>query len=114
MGNIIFQKEMYDSALIYFEKSLTVFENTANIASTLNIIGRIYSEKGDYNTAIKYHQEALEMAVRDSFQVEIVQILLGFAETYKKQGNPRLAINYFDRAKTIAEESGFNYELKVT
>ena len=113
MGNIIFQKEMYDSALIYFEKSLTVFENTANIASTLNIIGRIYSEKGDYNTAIKYHQEALEMAVRDSFQVEIVQILLGFAETYKKQGNPRLAINYFDRAKTIAEEIGFNYELKV-
>jgi len=111
LGELYFKQEAYDSALIYFEKSLTIVKSSIDIAASLNFIGRIYAEKGDYGTAIKYHRDALEMAVEEEAKLETARILLGLASTYTKQGNPQLAIDYFKQAKAIAGEIGLNYEL---
>ena len=111
LGELYFKKEAYDSALFFIEKSLTLVKSNIDIAASLNFLGRIYAEKGDYQTAINYQQDALKMAKKENAQLEIARILLGMASTYKKQGNSRLAIDYYRQAESIAEEIGLDYEL---
>jgi len=111
LGEVYFEKEEYVSALYYFEKSLNLVTSSIDIASILNFIGSIHSEKGDYQTAITYHQDALEMARKENAQRETVGILLGLASTYENLGNPGKAIEFYKEAESIAEEIGLNQEL---
>jgi len=111
MGEVYVEKEEYDSALYYFEKSLTILTSKNYIASALNFIASIYTERGEYQTAITYHQDALEMARKENAQREIVGILLGMASTYADMGNPQRAIEYYKKAEVLAGEIGLNEEL---
>ena len=112
LGDFYFQKEVYDSALLYFDKSLDVSENTIDIAPTFNNIGKIYAKRGDFQSAIKYQNEALEIAKKMDGKLEMAQIYLGLADTYQEQGIVNMAIEQYEKAKAIAEEIESNYELK--
>ncbi len=111
MGEVYVEKEEYDSALYFFEKSLTILNSNNYIASALNFMGSIYAEKGDYQKALIYHQDALEMARKENAQRETVGILLGLASTYESLENSYQAIEYYREAEVLAEEIGLNEEL---
>ncbi|MDF1576261.1 MAG: tetratricopeptide repeat protein [Bacteroidales bacterium] len=111
LGEIYIEKEEYDSALYYFEKSLTILTSSADIASALNFIGSIYSEKGEYQQALSYQQDALVMARKENSQREMVAILLGLASTYENLNQPAKAIDYLKEAETIAGKIGLDPEL---
>jgi serine phosphatase RsbU (regulator of sigma subunit)/Tfp pilus assembly protein PilF len=111
LGEIYIEKEEYDSALYYFEKSLTILTSGIDIASALNFMASIYSEKGEYSKALTYHRDALELARKENGQREIVGILLGMASTYENIDNPTKAIEYYKEAESIAEEIGLDEEL---
>jgi serine phosphatase RsbU (regulator of sigma subunit)/Tfp pilus assembly protein PilF len=101
LGELYFRMGEFDSSLFYYEKALLMVKNKGEIASSLSAIGRIYGEKGDYQTAIKYHRDALEIARKENAQMVMVKILLA----------PQLAINYFDEARSVSEEVGLHFEL---
>lgn len=111
LGGVYFKQEEYDSAQFYFEKALTIVTSSIDIAGSLMSIGKTYTQRGDYYAAIKYLQDALLMAQKESAQLETSRILLGLASAYSKQGNPQVAIDYYMQARTISEEGGFNIEL---
>ena len=111
MGEIYVEKEEYDSALYYFEKSLTILTSGIDIASVLNLMASVYSEKGEYSRALTFQRDALELARKENAQREIVGILLGLASTYENLDNPEKAIEYFKEAEILAEEVGLNQEL---
>ncbi|MCD4709371.1 MAG: tetratricopeptide repeat protein, partial [Bacteroidales bacterium] len=111
LGEVYFEKGEYDSALYYFERSLTIVTSSIDIASSLSFIGSIFAAKENYQTAITYHQDALEMARKENAQRETAGILLGLASTYENQGNSWKAIKYYKQAESIAEEIGLNQEL---
>ncbi len=111
LGHVYINKEEYDSALYYFDKSLTILTSSADIASALNFIGNIYSEKGDFQKALTYHHDALELAWQENAQRERVGILLGLAQTYQNLENPLKAIEYYREAEILAEGIGLNQEL---
>jgi len=113
MGGIYVEREEYDSALYYFEKSLTIFTSDIRIASVLNLMASVYSQKGEYSKALTYHRDALEKARKENGQRETVVILLGMASTYENLKNPEKAIEYFKEAESIAEEIGLEEELSV-
>mgnify|MGYP001829045227 FL=1 len=75
LGELYFEKEELDSALLYFEKSLAVLTNPFYISSVLNSLGAIYAEKGEYELALSSRQDALEIARKENAQREIVGIL---------------------------------------
>ncbi len=112
LGDLYFDQELYDSALYYFEKSLISFDNTVDEAASLSYIGEIYAKRGDYQIAIEYQREALEIADKAGSKLEQTTALLGLAKTHKAKGDLRLAINYFEQAKTIAEEAELTNELR--
>lgn len=111
LGDYYFQKELYDSALFYFERSLN-YRGSIDMAASLNNIGKIHAVQGDFQSAIKYQKEALDIAEKIDGKLEMAQIFLGLANTYQKQGNIKFAIDHFEKAKKIAEEIELNYELK--
>lgn len=111
IGEVLFKQGAYDSALFYIEKSLAMVKSNIDIAASLNFLGRIYAQKGEYEIAINYQQDALKMAEEEQAERETVRILLGLASTYLKQGNSQLAIERFERARTIAEVIGLINEL---
>jgi tetratricopeptide (TPR) repeat protein len=111
LGGIYVEREEYDSALYYFEKSLTILTSGIDIASALNLMANVYSEKGEYSKALTYHKDALEKARKENGQREIVVILLGMASTYENLDNPTKAIEYYREAESIADEIGLEEEL---
>ena len=111
LGQIYVNREEPDSALYFFEKSLTILTSGIDIASVLNLIAGIYSEKGEYSKALTFHRDALELARKENAQRETVGILLGMASTYENLGNPAKAIEYYKEAEAIAEETGLEEEL---
>lgn len=114
LGQLYMEKEEYDSALFYFEKSLTILTNPVYISSALNFIASIYAERGDYQAALTYSQDALELARQENAQREIVGILLGLASIYEDLKNHSKAIEYFKQAESLAVETGLNEELSST
>jgi serine phosphatase RsbU (regulator of sigma subunit) len=111
LGEVYIEKEEYDSALFFFDKSLALLTSPIYIASALNFIGSIYSEKGDFQRAITYQQDALEMARNENAQRETVGVLLGLASTYEGMDDAGKAIEYYKQAEFLAEEIGLNQEL---
>ncbi len=113
LGEIFIEMEEYDSALYYFENSLSLANSPVAIASSLNFMGSIYSEKGDYQAAINYHQEALELARNENAQHEIAGILLALGSTYERMENHTKAIEYYQQAESLAELLSLNFELSM-
>jgi serine phosphatase RsbU (regulator of sigma subunit)/Tfp pilus assembly protein PilF len=111
LGEVYFEKENFDSALYYFEKSLTIVSDKIYIATALNFLGNIYAEKEDYQGAINYYSDALEMASVENFQLQMIGSLLGLASTYESQKNYSLAIDHYIEAENIAEQEGLQSEL---
>jgi adenylate cyclase len=115
IGEIYLQKGEDKLALNYFKKSLAAYEDSTNIPYSLNNIGKVYEFRNEYNTAIKYHQSALDLAKKLNAKVDMAQSLLGLGNTYRKQGNTSAAIEYYKRAEPIAKGiSNTNLELKNT
>ena len=113
LGEIYVEKEEYDSALYYFEKSLTIVTSSSDISVALNFIGSIYSELGDYQRALTYQEDALEMTWRENAQRERVGILLGLANTFENLDSTLRAIEYLKEAEILAEGIGMNEELSA-
>ena len=111
LGQVYIEMEKYDSALFCLEKSLTQLTSPSHISSALNFIGGIYAESQEYELAISYRQDALEMARKENSQREEVGILVGLASTYQEMNISLKAIEYFRQAESIAEEIGLNEEL---
>jgi len=113
MGEIYYERGEYDSALIYFERSLDAYRNseTGNVPYTLNNIGKVYAQKGDFIKAINYQREAFELADYRKAKLEMTQSLIGLANTYLLNGDIQSSTNYFNRAQIIAEEIQASYEL---
>lgn len=115
IGELYLMKENYDSALIYFQKSMTAYKGSENIPYTLNDIGKVYQKRKDFETAIKYHQEAFNISEKLNAKVDMAQSLLGLGDTYRSQGDASEAIDYYKRAETILKEiSSANYDLENT
>jgi len=100
LGQVYVSKEEYDSALYYFEKSLTILTGGIDIASVLNSMASIYSQKGEYSKALTLHRDALDLARKENGQRETVATLLGMASTYEnleqkvREGVPRFFALY--------------------
>lgn len=113
IGELYLLKQNYDSALIYFKKSLKAYKGSENIPYTLNDIGKVYQKRKDYQTAIQYHQQAFDISEKLNAKVDMAQSLLGLGDTYMGEGDASTAIDYYKRSEAILKEiSNANYDLE--
>lgn len=114
MGEIYLTRGDDTSALFYFQKALDAYRKSenGNVPYALNNIGKVYTKRKDFVQAIKYQNEAYELAGKLSAKLEMSQSLLGLADTYSQQGDYQSSITTYLKAKDIAKDIGANYELK--
>lgn len=114
LGELYFRKEVYDTALFYYEISLNAFRksNSGNVPYTLTNIGKVYTRRGDFQKAIKYQQEGYDIAKQSNAKLEMTSTLLGMADTYLEAGSTKSGIKTYKEAREIAEEIGAKNELK--
>jgi tetratricopeptide (TPR) repeat protein len=95
----------YDSAIIFFEKSLNYYlvhngEGSANVAIIWSNLGSVWQAKGEYDKAIEYFDKALASNLK-TYEPGHPSVArdwnnLGFA--WRDKGEYDKAIEYFDKA----------------
>ena len=114
LGELYFRREVYDTALFYYEISLNAFRksNSGNVPYTLTNIGKVYTRRGDFKKAIRYQQEGYDIAKQSNAKLEMTSTLLGMADTYLEAGSIKSGIKTYNEAREIAKEIGAKNELK--
>ena len=104
-------QKLFDSALVYYKKSLAINESTGfRLGSSANLInmGNIYEAMHDYHTAISYCRQALEIKVKLGDKQGIGKCLNNIGAAYMNLGKVDSAIEYHEKALAIAKEyNGF-------
>ena len=121
-GDLYYDIEEYDIALGYYEKSMKSYASTStgNSLYTLISIGKIHAKKREYLKAIKYQEEALNIARQTNSKLEIVQAMIAITETYMAKGEDLKALELLNQAEIISQnimaknERRKIYEDKVT
>ncbi len=100
---------LYDQALIYFEKS-ALNSDTTNPDNFLHVayneIGNIYSLKGAYTEALEYQQKALEIRLILGMPTYLAYSYNDIAGTYQNLGQEELALEYYKKSATLLEKLG--------
>jgi len=114
IGEVYMNKNMDDSALFYFNQSLTAVGITVDVCYTLNDIGKLYEKKQNYDSALTYHNRALRIATDLGVQEYIAGSLLGIAQTYYSQGKIEASLSAYKKAEKIAQSLDSKFSLKET
>ncbi len=116
MGQIYLDREDDVSALFYFTKSLNAYQKSAtgNVPYAMLSLGRVYSFREEYQKAIRYQQDAYDLAEKNNSKLEMAQSLLALADTYEQMGEIKLSIETFKRASELSVEINASYVLKDT
>ena len=91
----------YSDAIRYYEKALTVFRELGDIqgvAVSLNNIGVVYEATGQYNKALTYLRESLEI---DNVPQVVSSTLNNIGEVYEDTGRYDKALAKFQAALNI-------------
>jgi class 3 adenylate cyclase/tetratricopeptide (TPR) repeat protein len=104
IGEIYFNKGSYDSALLNFQRSIRIYEGTADAAFPLSYIGEIYTNKNDFEKAFSFHRQAIDVCERLDAQFELAQSLLSLGKSEYKMGQIKQSIATNERALKIAKE----------
>ena len=104
LGEIYLADANDEDALKYLEKALDAYKESAtgNVPYALNSIGKVYAYRGDYETAIAYHQQSYELAESNGAVLEMAQALLELAEIEVVKGNSKKAITLYKRADSLS------------
>ncbi|MFH4969505.1 adenylate/guanylate cyclase domain-containing protein [Gaetbulibacter sp. M240] len=110
VGEVYFKQAQFDQALNYYQAALNI--NTIKTARPGNLIklSKVFLKKGEKQKAIKYLNEAYELARFNDQKLLEVQALEGLGEIYKNS-NFSASINAFKEAEELAKEIEANDEL---
>lgn len=104
IGEIYFDDNNNQKAVEYFTKSIKAAGNSSEAAFSYNGIGKVNLREGKFETALQNHNTALEIAEKADDKFQVIRSLRGIADVYEKQNNTALAIQYYSKARVIAEQ----------
>lgn len=107
IGTSLYLRKELDSALYYYHKARKLFdlsnEKNRSTKSLMNI-AVVYSEKSDYNKAIKYNQEALKLKISLKDSLDIATIYNNIGNCYNLMGDFNNAMTNFLQSVKIYEK----------
>jgi len=99
----------YDSALYYFDKSISIalsIKNERQEARGYICIGNLYLGMGDYQNALEYFMRALPMLEKQGDPQRVGILLHNIGTVYQYLSNMEQAMKYFLRVEKITRETG--------
>ena len=99
-GASFYVRGMLDSALKYYNESISLFENTSDslkVVDIYNNVAVIYFHKGDYFNSLSIYQRNLKIQIENSDKEGIGLSYNNIGMIYHKAGNYMKALdNYFE------------------
>jgi tetratricopeptide (TPR) repeat protein len=98
-------------ALIYYHEILKKAQyigDLKRIASCLNNMGIVYSEKGDLDTALEYYENALKIDRDIGYSQGEANVLDNMGIVYSEKGDLDTALEYYEKALKIDRDTGYN------
>jgi signal transduction histidine kinase len=94
----------YDSAIIYFQKSLVASAgDQTELAEAHQKLGLALEKKGTNEAAIKHYLTALEIAVKEQSNRMIIDIKSGLSSANASLGNYKKAYQYYSSFSTLKD-----------
>ena len=110
LGNSYYFISQYDAAKSNYDSSLGLYIESANKqgeAGALGNIGLIYSDKGDLDNALKYHQQALVINKDIGYKQGEAGNLGNIGVIYRIKGDLDNALKYHQQALVISKDIGY-------
>src|SRR5690606_15416926 len=110
IAQLLLEIEQYDSAISYANRAVEKYYDIAelnSVALSMNFLGRAYTGLGDYQTALKYIDAALDTARRINDKFSYAHILQSKAKLFLKQNNLNSAITNLKESLKISNEEKF-------
>ncbi len=114
IGEVYIKLKLHVPALFNLNKALEVVKGKEAEQYVLNLIGKAYTLRGDYNSAIKYHLQAIELSKKQESKLDMTKELVGLGIAYEGNKNFKSAIDAFKRAEEIGLEIKAQMELSYT
>ena len=114
MGQIYLDKKDADRAEYYFNKALLAYQQSenGNVAYAMLSLGRVFALRKEHDVAIKYQQDAYDLAESNNSKLEMAQAMLSLGDTYYDMGDIQLSIKSFKLSSELSAEIGASYVLK--
>lgn len=99
LGKLFFNSGKLDSAYSYAQEAVAVSNQTQQpkiLSVAKLLIGHIELQKGRLGVAQRYLEEGYQLAVENELKPEIEQAARRFHELYKRQGDFKKALEYFE------------------
>ncbi len=122
IGLIFFERELYDSALFYFQgvmnqlnpDSITSSVEYSILAGVYNNTALTYDELGERQLSMDYFRKALDLALKENDQNTVGTVYVNLGSLYGEMGNEESALYYLHRALRIAQQRKYrSLELEV-
>lgn len=113
LGAVYFYQEIFSKSLDYNQKALSIYQNlkdTLHIAKVFSHLGSLYTSheycekrtpdqtKADYETALNYFQQSLNLLEKKQVQEGIVQAWSNIGNLYRRMGELDQALGYVQKA----------------
>ena len=113
-GDELLKRQEFDSALVYFEESGLIFENTDYLigkAYNLGNMGMVYANLGKNDLAESNINEAIRILeeLEDFYPISIYLIYM--ADIYMEKGNESTALNYAKRSLDLGRIHGLKEQI---
>jgi signal transduction histidine kinase len=120
LGGVYFYQEIFPKSLEYNEKALSIYQSlkdTLQIAKALNHLGSLYNSreycekrtadqtKTDYETALNYYQQSLDLLEKINHQEGIVNAWACIGNVYRRSGELEKALEYAQKAITYYRQT---------
>jgi signal transduction histidine kinase len=122
MGMIFYKRELYDSALIYYQEVMNQ-QDPDSIASPQQryILSIVYNnsalahhDQGEQQLALEYYQKSLDLALRGNDELTAGSVFVNLGSLYGEMEEEDSALFYLHRALQIARNREFrSLELEV-
>jgi len=122
IGLIFYNKQAYDTALMYFQEVMDILDPDSLasetqqyiLSSTYEHTALTYSALGAHNMALDYLRKGIELAQQIEDQYILGSLYTSMGSLYGEMRNKESALYYLHRALRIAKDRGFrNLELEV-
>lgn len=108
IANVYDAKSMYNNAVEYHSKALSIFNKADNKpyeAIVLGNLASIYFKNQDYDNAIKFHEQSLEIKKVHSSPYSIGTGLFNYAQVYDRLKNNQKTIDLLNESIVYLEEA---------
>lgn len=111
-GGSFYFRSQYDSALYYFERAISLYEEAGDlkpVASIYGNMGNIYTDQGDYTKGIDSYMRSLKAHEKNGYRKGMATQLNNIGIVNKDLGDTKQAMKYLQEALVIHKE--LNYQI---